>query len=426
MIVAVITAFLFGLIILNNRTVPNHCRDEEYTERIRIYPDGIKVDGDLISFVSEASVNNRKSIYFGRLANSSQKEMILKSSEALSLSITAKTDKFKPPTNINEFDVEKYYHHQGIKQLINISKLEIMHDHSSSKVTDVPHILRTGLLRHTDNLPVELKRYCQALVIGFRDNDFYQQMSGSSKLGLLHVFSVSGMHVYYFLALIDKLLTIIKLPNRLKMMLEVCCLLVYFQFAGGSPGLLRAIVMAIIRLLSQLLDIEISGIDCWSLTLIMQLLMLPEAIFLLSVQLSYSLSLGIIITAKRGLMFQTIILNAISLPIILYNFYEWHWLSIVASLVFLPVFTSVIFPLVVIICIVGNVKIITSLFEWFVSSFNHLINYVGEMPGMINVGKPPLWFTIFALTLTYYIAINGLPHLKRNVVLLASMYIGIF
>ncbi|GAY74123.1 late competence protein ComEC, DNA transport [Lentilactobacillus kosonis] len=396
------------------------------TEQIRLYPDQIKVNGDKISFVTTNTINRQKSVYFGQLRSHDQKWMLQNYSRAINLSLSAKLSRFKNPTNVNEFDIKKYYHYQGINQLVQISELHMQPNDRSISVSDLPHILRTGLLLRTAGLPVELRRYCLALIIGFRDSDFYQAMIGSSKLGLMHVFSVSGMHVYYFLILLDKILLLIKLPNKLRIAIEVGSLIVYFQFAGGSPGLFRAVVMAVIGLLSQAFKFKVSNIDCWSLTLIMQLFVLPQAVYLLSVQLSYSLALGIIVTANWRMISKTVMLNAISFPIIIYNFYEWHLLSIAATVIFLPILTSVIFPMVVLICIVGNGIFITTTCEWFIKLFNELINQVGELPGMVVFGKPPLWLIILELVLTYYLAVNGIANSKRAIMIIVSLYLGAF
>ncbi|WP_369346886.1 ComEC/Rec2 family competence protein [Apilactobacillus ozensis] len=41
-------------------------------------------------------------------------------------------------------------------------------------------------------------------------------------------------------------------------------------------------------------------------------------------------------------------MNLISLPLILYNTYEWHILTILANIIIIPVFSLIIIPVVII------------------------------------------------------------------------------
>lgn len=44
------------------------------------------------------------------------------------------------------------------------------------------------------------------MISGYRPNNFFDEMTGVKRLGLLHIFSISGMHVAYFLSIIDQLM----------------------------------------------------------------------------------------------------------------------------------------------------------------------------------------------------------------------------
>ncbi|AQW22281.1 DNA internalization-related competence protein ComEC/Rec2 [Lentilactobacillus curieae] len=419
-IVALIVGTLFTWRCLTfKQQVEMQTVNSEIHETIRIFPDEIKLNGGQINLVANSHFDNKKRVYFSRLSSESQKLMIQRNNGPLFLTVVGKLEKFKPATNVNEFDTGLYYRHQGISSLVNVTNLTVVPAPAKIQINELPHALRTGLLCRTANYPPNIKRYCQALVIGVRDSDFYQEMTGSSKLGLLHVFSVSGMHVAFFLGLVERLLAGVKFPKRTSALLKIICLVVYFQFAGGSPGLFRAVIMAVLRQFAVLLGRDLSSLDSWSITLILQLFWLPEATYLLSVQLSYSLSLGIIATAKWKLFSKTVMLNMISLPILLENFYQWHILSILASLVFLPIFSVIIFPLVLAASVFGDLPIVISIAERIVSVFTASLNFCGELPGMIVFGKPGVWITIVLLVVTFWVTLS--VHNSRRKLLLVGL-----
>lgn len=78
-------------------------------------------------------------------------------------------------------------------------------------------------------------------------------------------------------------------------------------------------MMAIIGILNRLFKFGLSQLDIWSGSLIINLLLLPEAMFLMGVQLSYGLSLGLIASEKLSYIKQTILLNFLTVPILLFH-----------------------------------------------------------------------------------------------------------
>lgn len=78
-------------------------------------------------------------------------------------------------------------------------------------------------------------------------------------------------------------------------------------------------MMAIIGILNRLFKFGLSQLDIWSGSLIINLFLLPEAMFLMGVQLSYGLSLGLIASEKLSYIKQTILLNFLTVPILLFH-----------------------------------------------------------------------------------------------------------
>src|SRR5699024_2515397 len=144
------------------------------------------------------------------------------------------------------------------------------------------------MLQNLNRLPSELKDYAKALILGVIDDDFQVTMEQVRKLGLVYLFCLSGMHVFFVRKYLMMRGTSCKNPIEGIDLI----LLVRFPFSlvigGGSLGLSRAIWMAWLAILSRfILKRGLSGIECWSIVLIVGLFRFPLMFFSLGALLSY-------------------------------------------------------------------------------------------------------------------------------------------
>ncbi|MFT8994237.1 MAG: DNA internalization-related competence protein ComEC/Rec2 [Lentilactobacillus hilgardii] len=423
--VALSVVFLFWVGLTTSHEIA--ITDKNVQETIKVYPDMINVDGDRFRTVAKSPTIARKVIYYARFESLSQKRAIINSSKPLLLSINGERRMISPATNMNQFDMRDYYQHQKIYETFSIGTITTIHPVNKLSLIDIIHMVRFQFDRYCDGLPKTLRIYSMGLISGNRENDFFTEMTGAQQLGLLHIFSISGMHVYYFLTILDQVLTLLGIGDRFKAIVKLCCLGGYFIFSGGSPGLLRAVVMAGIVIVSQLLGFKMSQLSALSLTLIVNLFLLPEAMFMMSVQLSYGLAFGLIASSKMTYLRQTVLLNLLSLPILLFHLYEWHVLSLAVNLIVLPLFGRTIFPLVIFGLLFGLVSSKLAIpVEWVLMAFNRSLNMIGRLPGMIVFGKPQLVVVLLMLGLTLIVMIHSKKRVRGYKVILAGLYLVTF
>lgn len=371
---------------------------------IRIQADEVKINGDTLSGIATVAATNQKMIFLYRLPNEGAQIHFRQIKVPQKLTVQGEVAAIERPTNFNQFDLRQYYRCQKISNQLMIKSVTSIKSVKQMTLVDRIHWYRAKFNQYCQQLPKHLKVYALGLISGYRDDSFYQLTPGVSKLGLLHLFSISGMHVYYFLGILDWCLG--WLPTKIKILIELIWLLLYFIFAGATAGLLRAIIAASLGLLARLNDRQLSGLDCWSLCLILNLMIFPASLFLMACQLSYGLSFGLVLLNKIPAWRRTLGLNFISLPIILYHFYEWHFLSLLANLLLLPIFSIIVFPLVILgVLIYPVTKKLGNLINLVLQIFNDLINLLGNLPGMITFGKPGMLscMIMFGLVLFLYI-----------------------
>lgn len=400
----------------------------EVTTSMRVYPDQVKVNGDQYQLVAQNLKSGNQLQVYGQINSLRQQQQIMHISQCATWTVKGSLEPISIATNVNQFDAQQYAAtHRVYNQLVvdQITKIADEPSHGVRHWIDWCHELRYGLITYFDTMPKMVKLYCNSLLIGNPLRDFSTVMTGVQQLGLIHLFSISGMHVFLFVSMIRLVMVYLRMNKETINWLLVIILPVYLIIGGGSAGLIRATIMAEITLICQTKLFKLSKVDIWSLSLVGGLLYQPMLLLTLGGQLSYLLAFMLhFLPAKRPFL-SAVLMNLIGLPSILYYIYEWHCLSLLASYLMIPFFAAVIFPAVIGCCLIfwifpGGVSIVDQLLVLFQSAIDH----IGALPGMIHFGKPPIvavW-VLFLLTLLVFIW----PTKHSNWLLMLSSYVVVF
>ena len=145
--------------------------------------------------------------------------------------------------------------------------------------------------------PDDVSPFLQALLTGRRERLYADQAldSALSASGIAHVVSVSGMHVSFltgFLALIVK--------NRRRFAaVGIPVLLLFMAMTGFTPSVTRAGMMQVFLICAPIFRREPDSATSLSAALLILLLVNPYSCASVSLQLSFSATLGIIVFARR-------------------------------------------------------------------------------------------------------------------------------
>jgi len=171
--------------------------------------------------------------------------------------------------------------------------------------------------------------------------------------GVIHVLSVSGLHVALIVMLLIFLLNKTHLKEYVKFIITLCFLLCFCTICSFSSSVLRASIMALVVILAGMFHSKSDILNSISLAGILILLFSPTSIFDLGFQMSFASVFGIILIAlsakfaiksKKIYAFLLPILTTISAELmilpILATYYGFvpTW-SILFNLVVLPIFS---------------------------------------------------------------------------------------
>jgi len=125
----------------------------------------------------------------------------------------------------------------------------------------------------------------------YRDREFFSDMRTA---GLVHIFSVSGMHVGFFSVALLFLLRKLRVGAKTAHIITIIAVFIYALFAGLPPSAFRASVMLLVSLTAKMTRKRYDPLSALSLTAIILILFNPLTIYDLGFQMSASAILGII------------------------------------------------------------------------------------------------------------------------------------
>ncbi len=126
-----------------------------------------------------------------------------------------------------------------------------------------------------------------------RDKEIFQ------KTGTLHLFAVSGMHVYIIYSMISFFLNFFILKRNLRLILYSIIITFYLIFTGFTPSSVRAVLLLVTLNLFKLFDVPVSSFNILGLIGYLNLLFIPNNLMNISFQMSYAATFMILFTMKH-------------------------------------------------------------------------------------------------------------------------------
>jgi competence protein ComEC len=158
------------------------------------------------------------------------------------------------------------------------------------------------------------------------------------------------------------------------------------MIAGAQIPVVRASLMISCALFAKFLGRRPFSLDVLWLSMFFILLFDPQALFSVSFQLSCLAVLGILIFSKGKSSEFKVSLSAtlFTFPLISYYFGQISWISVLANMLFVPIFGYIIQPLLLVltICLFAGVQfqLLLKVIDWSLSCFNFLIEKTNQIP----------------------------------------------
>ena len=320
------------------------------------------------------------------------------------------TGSLKLPSNNtipNLFNYKKYLYNNNIFFIMNAQEIRKI-----SNNTNIIYYLREKISSRIDKIS-KSNEYIRTFILGDTSMIEDEILENYRINGISHLFSISGMHISLFAAIILYILKRISYNNYYNYGIVIIFLFIYTLLVGSSPSVLRSLIMYILFSLNKLLNIKIKNLDIMLIVLLIMLLINPYYLYNISFQYSYLISFTLVIFSykfknikskiKRSL-YISFISFIISFPICIYNFYQVNIVSIFLNLLVIPLVNIFIFPLALISFIIPKISYLLNIFTsilQYISQFTTNFDFC-----IINFSKPSIILIIIYYVLIYLFLYN--------------------
>ncbi|TLG81622.1 DNA internalization-related competence protein ComEC/Rec2 [Vagococcus zengguangii] len=377
---------------------PRPAPSAERTFTTVIQPQTIVIKGDYFQFTGVTPGQSGKSRYRYKLTSEAEKNVYQQLARQASVKVTGKFSLPKTARNLNGFDNRRYLSEQGIDYLVDVKSLEIFGVKASFSPLVKLREWKSWLLHYVNRtFGYYTRLYVKSLLLGDKGEEFANERESFEKLGILYLFSISGMHVTFFASLWHKLLRRTPLALEWIEWLEYGYLFALYFLFGEGIAVLRALLAYVLLTRNRRYRLGFSSLDTWALSLLGCFLLKSEAIFSIGSCYSFFLTFCLIYLRPSlaryasGWRYNFLIsvgLSLLAFPLNSYFFYENRLLAFVFSFVLLPLICRVLLPL---ICFSLVTPFLAQLVEMLFKGCHFLFVLLGELPiAHVITGKIPL------------------------------------
>lgn len=203
----------------------------------------------------------------------------------------------------------------------------------------------------------EIAGYMKSLLLGLGQEVNPELASMYSNLGLSHILAISGLHVTMVSSMFMWCLERIGIRRRLAFVVTILFLIGYVLLVGASASAIRSGLMGSVGLLCQVFGKRLDGKDVWAGALILMLVVNPYQLWHVGFQLSFAVTLGLIIYVPyslqvfvrvpvwiRSLVAVTLSAQLVSFPFLIYHFHLFSPVSWLVNLVVTPILSAIALP----------------------------------------------------------------------------------
>ena len=321
--------------------------------------DNFNVEGNKISL----TLKSKESLVGSYYIDTYDELLYLKDNIKYGVSIMVEGSLKIPSNNTipNTFNYKEYLNNKDIYYSLDISKIEIL-DNDIGFIYKLKNIINDRITMIDDT------GYMKAFILGDKndiDSDIYNSFQ---KIGITHLFALSGMHVGLLSGIIVKLLK--KFNDKSKYLIISIILIIYGFIVGYPSSIKRCILFFIFNTINKLFKLELSSFKVLLLVVVSLILYNYKIIYDVGFIYSVCTVIGIILCNvfinhdnKLISSFRlSLVAFIFSLPISLCNFYEINILSVIYNIVFVPFVSIVVYPLSLISFIIPSIYFIFEIF----------------------------------------------------------------
>lgn len=323
-------------------------------------------------------------------------------------------------TNQNTFNYQKYLYHKKIYYLVEASSINKIANNNNYL-----YIIKNTLYQKIDKL--KSSNYIKTLL--FCDNTLSKEIKESYRTnGISHLFSVSGMHINFFISIIYLYLNKITYNKRIKYLITNIFIIIYLILFPSS-SLLRSAVMSILYSINYLLKLKIKKIDILLLTLGVSLLINPFIIYDLGYIYSYTITFFLVLSSStlkkknkiNKIIYISLLSFLVSIPITIYNSYEINIISILLNIILVPIISIIILPLTILTYIF---PILDSILYLFTNTLETISLFISKINITKIIFPKPSLLIIVLYYIIFLLSYQNKKYFYLNIILLIIIYIS--
>ena len=283
-----------------------------------------KIDGDKLSM----QLKNKQKIIANYYIKTESEKKYLENNLELGYTIKTTGSVNEPVNNTipNNFNYKKYLQSKNINLIMNTKTIKII------KKNNIFYKLKNFIIKMIDNR--KDSKYFYTFILGdksFLESDVYNLYKTN---GITHLFAISGMHISMLILIFNKL----KFNNKF----IVIFLYIYSFLVMFTPSVLRVSIFYTLKNINLFKDFNNSKLLFY--TAFILILINPFLILDVGFQYSFIITLGLFLIKPKGIISLSIYAFLLSLPITLYNNFEFNLISIFINILIVPFVSYLVYP----------------------------------------------------------------------------------
>lgn len=323
-------------------------------------------------------------------------------------------------TNQNTFNYQKYLYYKKIYYLVEATSINKIANNNNYLYT-----IKNTLYQKINKL--KSSNYIKTLL--FCDNTLSKEIKESYRInGISHLFSVSGMHINFFVSIIYLYLNKITYNKRIKYLITNIFIITYLILFPSS-SLLRSAVMSILYSINYLLKLKIKKIDILLLTLGVSLLINPFIIYDLGYIYSYTITFFLVLSSStlkkknkiNKIIYISLLSFLVSIPITIYNSFEINIISILLNIILVPIISIIILPITILTYIF---PILDSILYLFTNTLETISLFISKINITKIIFPKPSLLIIVLYYIIFLLSYQNKKYFYLNIILLIIIYIS--
>lgn len=393
----------------------------EENTAILLYPDEVKVSDNWLS--GKGHCQGQKVSLYGPGKN--DLEAALAQGQAVYLTqIEGEVKEAEPATNPGQFDYRRYAYSQHLAGQVKVTNYQLLLARNNWQ--NSLHRIRWRIKQYLAQMPRLLSFFASELILAENpDSDNQANLDNYRDLGVIHILSISGMHVGLYVLVLAAIGSTLLIPREEVFAVTSTFLLLEVFLSGFQPGFIRASLMYCLGRFLAYRGLKITSADLLGLVFSLQLLFNPRLLLQTGGMLTYVLAAGLVLTQEMQGLSQSAWLNLLLTPFLLFFFYQVNVATIFYNLLVVPYFNFVVMPVTFFAVFVPNLALWQFL-EKILEAAEWGIDWLaGQRLGQVIFGQIKAWQLLLLLSLTV-LALLFVKEKRRKCLRLLALAYSLF